>query len=184
MTALDAAPIIGLALALGLDSLRASVGLGALRPSVGHALWLAGAFAVFETAAPVIGMLLAGALAPVVGRLAEIAGPAVLAATGVCVTVGSLGGRETDVARVAQSRGFTLILPLSLSLDNLAAGAGLGFVGTGVLPAALVIGGMSGALALAGLRLGALISRVSPVRADVASGLLLVAAAAVLAMES
>jgi len=184
MTALDVVPLIGLALALGLDSLRASLGLGALRPSLGDALRLAGAFAAFETATPVIGMLLAGALAPVVGGLAEIAGPAVLAATGVYVTVESLRERETDVARLAQSRSLTLLLPLSLSLDNLAAGAGLGFVGSAVVPAALVIGGMSGLLALAGLRLGALISRVSPLRTELASGFLLLAAATVLAMES
>jgi hypothetical protein len=42
---------------------------------------------------------------------------------------------------------------------------------------------VSGLLALAGLRLGAVISRVCPVRAELASGFLLVAAAAILAME-
>jgi putative Mn2+ efflux pump MntP len=119
MTALEVAPFIGLA--LGLDSLRACLGLGALRPSRGHALRLAGAFAAVETATPVIGMLLAGALAPVAGGLAEIAGPAVLAVTGVYVIVVALGVKETDVARVVRSRGLILILPLSLSLDNFAA---------------------------------------------------------------
>jgi putative Mn2+ efflux pump MntP len=168
--------LLGLALALGLDSLRATIGLGVLRPSLGYAVRLALAFALVESATPLVGLFVGSTLAPLTSW-ASFAGPAVLAATGLYITIESLRGREGEAARVAESRGLIWGLPLSLSLDNLLAGTGLGLLGADPLPAALVIGAISGLLAFGGLRLGAMLPRLLASKAEVVGGLILIASA-------
>jgi putative Mn2+ efflux pump MntP len=176
MTAIASYPLLGLAFALGVDTLRATIGLGAFQPSLLHGLRLAAAFAVVEAATTLVGMLAGGTLAPLAGSWSTVAGAAALASVGVYVTVEAVHGGENRVARIAASPALVWGLPVSLSLDNLLAGAGLGVFGPDPVPAAVIIGAVSGFLALVGLSLGALIPRVLLVRAELAGGLLLIGA--------
>jgi len=169
--------LILLAVALGLDSFRATVGLGALRPPLAYALRLAGVFAIVEAATPLVGIVVGGAVAPLLGVVAPFAGPAVLAATGGYVIVEAIRGRDGTDLTVARGHALTWGLPLSLSLDNLVAGAGVGLIGADPLPASLFIGLVSGALAFAGLQVGALVPRFVPVRGEIVAGTLLIASA-------
>lgn len=176
MTAIAWWPLLGLAFALGLDTLRATIGLGALQPSLPHGLRLAAAFAVVEAATTLLGMLAGRTLAPLAGSWSALAGPAALASVGVYMTVEAVRGDENRVARVAENPALVWGLPVSLSLDNLLAGAGLGVFGADPVLTAVIIGAVSGLLALVGLCLGALIPRFLLVRAEVMGGVLLIGA--------
>jgi putative Mn2+ efflux pump MntP len=75
-------------------------------------------------------------------------------------------------------------LPLSLSFDNLAAGVGLGSLGFPVIASALIIGLVSGSLCAVGLFAGAQLRRWMPERAELWSGVYLLALAAVRLLEA
>ena len=68
------------------------------------------------------------------------------------------------------SRHMLFGLPLSLSLDNLLAGVGLGSIHYPVLFSALVIGLVSAAMSCTGLYLGNWLRRFVPKRSDVIVG--------------
>ena len=59
------------------------------------------------------------------------------------------------------SRWVVFGLPISLSLDNLLAGAGLGMLGLPILLSALVIGAISCMMCVAGLLIGNTVARYS-----------------------
>jgi manganese efflux pump family protein len=65
---------------------------------------------------------------------------------------------------------WLLGLPVVLSLDNLAAGVGLGALGFPILWSAVVLGLASGLLALVGLTIGAAAARSLPFRAELVAG--------------
>lgn len=177
-----ALPLLGLAFALGLDSFRASIGLGALRPKLGSALRLAGSFALIEALAPLVGAGAGSALVRLAGDWTAAAGPVVLAGTGI-YTILSARREEGQRPPANLGVGASLVLPLSLSADNLLAGGAIGLLGIAPIPAAAVIGTTSGLLALAGLACGALLSNRIPMPTEILSGFLLLAAAGAAALE-
>jgi putative Mn2+ efflux pump MntP len=177
-----AIPLLGLAVALGLDSFRATIGLGALRPSASAALRVAASFAVIEAVTPLIGAGAGSALAGLVGGWTSAAGPLALAAAGIYMLISARRGEERD-PQAGFGLGTSLVLPLTLSLDNLLAGGGIGLLGISPLPTAALIGVTSGVLALAGLACGALLSSKAPMPTEMLSGLILLGAAGVAALE-
>ena len=164
-----------LGFALSLDSFRASLGLGALRLSRLRQLQIVIAFGVCDALAPLVGLLLGKSLLAYVGPWVEPLGPLLLGAYGVYVIyIGRrFAGREAD----DKDRWMVLGLPLSLSLDNLVAGATLGMVGFPLLLSVLVIGGMSSLLAFAGLRFGAMTVNLLRLRSDLIGGVVLIVVA-------
>jgi putative Mn2+ efflux pump MntP len=139
----------------GLDNLQVCSGLGLLPIGRARKLLVAAAFAVCETLAPLAG-LAAGHLAlRLPAEVAAKAGPVILLACGIAVLL--LAFRQEDVTNLVNRRAMLFGLPLSLSLDNLAAGVGLGAVHYPVVWSALLIGLVSGAMSCAGLYLGALL---------------------------
>jgi manganese efflux pump family protein len=62
-------------------------------------------------------------------------------------------------------------IPLSLSLDNLLAGTGLGMLGFPPVFTAAVFGAMTALTTFVGLQLGGVVARFIPIRADILSGL-------------
>jgi putative Mn2+ efflux pump MntP len=71
-------------------------------------------------------------------------------------------------------------LPLALSVDNLIAGTGLGLLGFSPVIPAIGFGIVTALMSFVGLCVGRAAVRVIPVRADLLSGISLVAAAIVL----
>jgi manganese efflux pump family protein len=162
----------------GLDNLHVSAALGVARPRRGRLLALAAAFAACEALMPLVGLALGGALRRAVPVL-ETAGPLVLLLCGAAILAQALR-EDDDAAERAQTGGWMILgLPLSLSLDNLFAGIGLGSAGYPVLLSAAVVGAVSGAMCLAGLFAGAAARRWLPVRAEAWSGAFLMAMALV-----
>jgi putative Mn2+ efflux pump MntP len=170
----DAFALLGLALALGMDSCRSTLGLGMLRPRLDASLRLAASFAIVEAVAIAIGSWLGGVLEPLAGAWASLAGPLMLAATGIYVIVAA--GRDQE-RQLMTAPAFVVGLPLGLSLDNLLGGTALGMIGVDLLPGAIFVGLVSGLLAFAGLKMGAVLSGVLPRRSEVVGGLLMLAAA-------
>lgn len=162
----------------GLDNLHVSAAVGVARPRRGRLAALAAAFAACEALMPLVGLALGSALRRTVPAL-ETAGPLVLLLCGAAILVGALR-EDDDAAERAQAGGWMILgLPLSLSLDNLLAGVGLGSAGYPVLLSAAVVGAVSGAMCLAGLFAGAALRRWLPVRAEAWSGAFLMAMALV-----
>ena len=154
----------------GLDNLHVSAALGVSRPRRGRLIALAAAFAACEALMPLVGLVAGGALRRALPAL-ETAGPVVLLLCGAAILLHAL--REGGAREVVEGR-WVLGLPLTLSLDNLFAGVGLGSAGYPVLGSALVVGLISGGMCLAGLFAGAWLRRWVPGRAEVWSGAFLV----------
>jgi putative Mn2+ efflux pump MntP len=71
-------------------------------------------------------------------------------------------------------------MPLSLSVDNLLAGTGLGLLGFSPFVPAAIFAVMTAVMSLIGLCIGRFAARLIPIRADLLSGISLVAAAIIL----
>jgi putative Mn2+ efflux pump MntP len=153
------AQLLGFALLLGLDSLRASAGLASAGLAGERPLRLALAFGVCEAAAPIVGVATGRSVLHRLDGVADYVGPVVLITCAVCVL------SAENPTRLLKRRDWALVagLPLILGLDNLVAGAALGVYGVPVLAAALVLGAVSCVLALVGLAIGRTIaSRLEP----------------------
>ena len=166
---------------LSLDSFRVSLGLGAMKLRPARQAQIALAFGLCDGLAPLVGLLIGQSLVRYVGAWAEYLGPLVLCAYGIYVIYVSrrCAGREADV----DERWIVFGIPLSLSLDNLIAGASLGMIGFPLLLSVVVIGAMSGLMSLAGLRLGSVAVNYLRIKAELISGVALIFIAIALAVE-
>lgn len=169
-----------LGLLVGLDNLQVGAGLGLVRMSPARRWAFAGVFALCETVMPLVGLALGQAARARAGAWADGLGIAVLALCGILIVVFSLRNEEESLA---ESRFALAGLPLSLSLDNLAAGVGLGSLGFPVIASALILGLVSGSLCALGLFAGAYLRRWVPKRAELWSGVYLLALAAIRLVE-
>ncbi len=158
------ATVVLLGIVLGMDSFRASLGLGVARWKAGRRARLALAFGLCDGVAPLLGLALGSALVTSVSPWFGRVGPLVLGGFGLFTFI-TAGRAEGDEAESAGKWVF-FGLPLSLSLDNLVAGFGLGTIRMPVLLSAAIIGLISGLMSLAGLSLGRWVGRVFPARAE------------------
>lgn len=170
-----------LAFVLSLDSFRVSVGLGALKLRPVRQAQLVLAFGLCDGLAPLVGLLIGRSLVRYVGWWTEYFGPLALFAYGVYViyVAKRCAGKEAK----EPDRWIVLGLPLSLSLDNLIAGASLGMVGFPLLLSVAVIGSMSALMSVAGLRLGSIAVNFLRINTELLGGVALVVIALALALE-
>ncbi len=169
-----------LAFTLSLDSFRVSLGLGATRPRPARQLQIALAFALCDGLAPLVGLMLGRSFAGYVGGWAEYLGPLVLCAYGLYTVYVARRCAEGE----AEAGGWVVFgLPLSLSLDNLVAGASLGLEGFPALLSVAVIGLTSGLMSFAGLRLGGAAVNFLKLRSELLGGLALIFIAVALAIS-
>jgi putative Mn2+ efflux pump MntP len=178
--------VLLLGLLVGLDNLQVGAALGLLPISTGRRWAFAGMFVLCETAMPLLGLLLGHAARMRIAVWADELGIAVLGLSGVLTVVLALCVRRGEHARQGNwlERDAAIAgLPLSLSLDNLAVGVGLGSLGFPVVLSALLIGGVSGALGALGLFSGTQLRRWAPERSELWGGMYLMALAAVRLLE-
>src|SRR5215469_13565725 len=112
------------ALSLGLSNFAAAVGIGVSGIDA-RTRWRVGViFGLFETAMPIVGLLLGRSLASTLG------GAALLIATGLYAIVQALRSAhrqdQDPAAQAGQKIGRLLITGAALSIDNLAVGFALG----------------------------------------------------------
>lgn len=172
-----------LGLTLSLDSFRASLGLGALKLRPARQAQIALAFGLCDGLAPLVGLFIGQSLVSHVGAWTEYLGPVVLGAYGVYVVYTSRRGAGEEARDDDDHRWIVWGLPLSMSLDNLIAGTGLGMIGFPLLLSAVVIGAMSGLMSLAGLWLGRVAVSYLRVNTELIGGIALILIALALALD-
>jgi putative Mn2+ efflux pump MntP len=183
-----------LAVAVGLSNAAAAIGIGVSGIRGRTRVRVAVIFGLFEAGMPLLGLALGDSLATSLGQAARVFGGVALIAIGVVSLVlarrGAVHAAHADAgADPAPTRprrscglGRVVVSGLALSADNLAAGFALGAFHTSLPVAAAVFGGVSVAMSLAGLELGAKIGSAAGDRSElVASGLLIAVGAAIAA---
>jgi putative Mn2+ efflux pump MntP len=175
--------VVLIGVVLGLDSFRASLGLGAVYRGAAVRSRVALAYGTCDGIAPILGLVLGATVVESASPWVGWAGPLALGGFGLFTLLAAgregsrPGGDRTGAAWAAVG------LPLLLSVDNLVAGFGLGAVGVPVVVSALILGTISGMMALAGLYLGALVSRALPARAERVGGAALALLALAMALD-
>ena len=165
----------------GLDNLQVCSSIGLSGIPRGRLNRLGMMFTLCETAGPVIGFVAGKAFLSALGAWSHVAGPAVMIACATAIFIASLRGTQDGIPEAG-----VVALPLSLSLDNVVAGAGLSPIGEPVWTAALGIGLMSAVMSCAGLYGAAsvrgLLARVPRLRVEmVGAGYLAILAVRMLA---
>ena len=172
------------AVSLGLSNFAASVGIGVAGLDGRTRLRVGLVFGAFETAMPIIGLLLGHGLAGALGRAAHWVGAGLLIVTGLYALAQALraAGREADASQAGANRagpagqtiGRLLVTGLALSIDNLAVGFALGAYRVSITVAAIVIGAVSVALSLLGLEIGARIGTRAGDQGEIIGGVVLI----------
>jgi len=183
-----------LAVAVGLSNAAAAIGIGVSGIRGSTRVRVAVIFGLFEAGMPLLGLALGDGLATSLGQAARVLGGVALIAIGVVSLIlarrGAVRAAHADAGadpvptgpRRSWGLGRVVVSGLALSADNLAAGFALGAFHTSLPVAAAVFGGVSVAMSLAGLELGAKIGSAAGDRSElVASGLLIAVGAAIAA---
>ena len=173
--------LLFLAFVLSLDSFRVSLGLGALKLRRARQAQIVLAFGFCDGLAPLLGLLMGQSIVAYLGPWVEQLGPLVLCAYGVYVIY--LARRHEEKEAEQEAHWMVLGLPLSLSLDNLVAGASLGMIGFPVVISVAVIGALSALMSLAGLLLGRKAKHLV-LKSELLGGVALVLIALVMAFEN
>src|SRR5215469_7515905 len=148
------------AFSLGLSNFAAAIGIGVSGIDARTRLRVGLIFGLFETAMPILGLLLGHSLATTLGGAARWIGAALLIAAGLHAMIQAIRARpaddqcQTSAATSRQGTGPLLVTGAALSLDNLAVGFALSALHVSLAVATVVIGGVSIALSLIGLELG------------------------------
>jgi len=166
--------LLTLAVLVGLDNLQVSAALGLVDMPAARRLRLAVAFGLCEGLMPLAGLALGHGLLRTLGPWPERVEAVVLLVCGGAILALALRDPGPPRRAAGDRRWLLYGLPLSLSLDNLLAGVALGATGSPLVLSALVIGGVSTALCLAGLFGAARLARWLPGEAGVWSGAFLV----------
>jgi putative Mn2+ efflux pump MntP len=162
------------AAAVGTSNLVAAIGLGVSGVDTATRWRVGLVFGVFEAGMPVVGLLIGEHTAVQLGQAGRWLGGALLVGVGVAGLIGPIRARRSGEGRSSPALdpaaaprpadlGLVRLLAsgLALSLDNLVIGFALGTYQTPILISALIIGGVSVAMSLAGLEIGARLGRWS-----------------------
>jgi manganese efflux pump family protein len=169
--------VLILAFVLSLDNFRVSIALGTVPFGLKRAVQVALTFGLWDGIMPLIGLLIGRQVGEAVGDVAEYVGAAALGGYGLYLVISALRNPEPDDL----DHPWALFgIPLTLSLDNLFAGASLGLLGLSPWFSAAAFGVMTAVLSLVGLQLGRAAARLIRIRSDLLSGVTLIIAAVAL----
>jgi manganese efflux pump family protein len=168
-----------IALSLGLSNFAAAVGIGISGSDAGTRLRVGVIFGVFETAMPLLGLVLGQSLASALGDAAHWIAAVLLIAAGLYAAWQSVRARrgrtgEPPAVPAGQRPGRLLLTGAALSIDNLAVGFALGTYHVNLAAAAVIIGVVSVGLSLIGLELGGRIGRRTGEWGEMLGGLVLI----------
>ena len=166
------ATLLVIGLLVGVDNLQVASGIGMMPVRTMRKWMIALAFGFCEAVMPLVGLVIGRLLHKSFGSISENIGPFILVVCGLCILYLAL--RENDASKVVNSHWVLFGLPLTLSLDNLFAGVGLGAIGYPILFSALVVGVLSGTMCLIGLCFGNWLRQWMPGNSEVICGAYLV----------
>ncbi|MEU6605915.1 manganese efflux pump [Streptomyces shenzhenensis] len=162
---------------LSLDNFRVSIALGTVPFGLKRAVQVALTFGLWDAIMPLVGLLIGRRIGESLGGVADVVGAAALGGYGLYLVISALRNPEPDEL----DHPWALFgIPLTLSLDNLFAGASLGIIGLSPWFSAAVFGVITAVMSLVGLRLGRVAARLVRIRSDLLSGVTLIIAAAAL----
>jgi len=178
--------LVLVAVSVGLSNFAAAIGIGVSGIDARTRLRVGVIFGLFETAMPILGLLLGRSLATTLGHAARWIAAALLIATGLYTVIHALRSAarppgEAPAAPAGQRIGRLLITGAALSIDNLAVGFALGTFHINFAVAAIVIGAISVTMSLIGLELGNRIGTRAGERGELIGGLVLIGVGAVIA---
>lgn len=145
--------LAALIVALGIDTLMTAVSLGTTNPNRHTRLMLATAFSLAESLMPLVGLGFGFLAGRVMGPWAPLAGGLALLAVGAWFIFGNRDGDETTAVRL--SGGRIILLALSISIDEVAAGFSMGLLGIPVVLTTILIALQAFLFTTAGLTVGA-----------------------------
>jgi putative Mn2+ efflux pump MntP len=146
------------AVALGLSNFAAAIGIGLSGVDGRLRIRIAIIFGFFETAMPLLGLLVGHQVADSIGSTASYLGGGLLVATGLYTLVQAR--REvSDEAPGSTGPGNLLFTGAALSIDNLVVGFALGAYKVSLILAAVVIAVVSVGMSLVGLEIGRRLGR-------------------------
>ncbi|MEV0690340.1 manganese efflux pump [Streptomyces sp. NPDC050388] len=169
--------ILVLGFVLSLDNFRVSIALGTVPFGLKRAVQVALTFGLWDAIMPLVGLLVGRRIGEAVGGVADLMGAAALGGYGLYLVISALRNPEPEEL----DQPWALFgIPLTLSLDNLFAGASLGLLGLSPWFSAAVFGAITAVMSLVGLRLGRAAARLIRIRSDLLSGITLIIAAVAL----
>jgi putative Mn2+ efflux pump MntP len=167
---------IALFLSLGLDTFAVALGLGIKRLPRDRWLRIGLTFAVFEGLMPAVGLAIGRSLTTALGDVAAYAAGAILIALGAWEIREAFEHDDGDDGKapdLSLTRS-TVLLGLSVSLDELAVGFALAVVGVSLVFALTYIALQALAVTFLGLAMGARLGKRLQERAELVAGVLLV----------
>ncbi|MEU1621417.1 manganese efflux pump [Streptomyces sp. NPDC005722] len=169
--------VLVLGFVLSLDNFRVSIALGTVPFGLRRAVQVALTFGLWDAVMPLVGLLIGRRIGDSVGDVADLVGAAALGGYGLYLVVSALRNPEPQEL----DHPWALFgIPLTLSLDNLFAGASLGLLGLSPWFSAAVFGIVTAVMSLLGLRLGRAAARLIRLRPELLSGVTLIIAAVAL----
>jgi putative Mn2+ efflux pump MntP len=167
------------AAALGLSNFAASIGIGLTGVDASLRLRIAVVFGAFETAMPIVGVLIGDRVAHAVGPASDWVGGGLLVVVGGYTLVQSQ--RQGGKSYLSRSSLALIATGAALSLDNLVIGFALGTQHASLLVTVVVIGAVSVGMSLAGLELGDRLGSSVERRSQELGGMVLIAVGIVMA---
>src|SRR5882724_4672865 len=169
--------LLVLGFVLSLDNFRVAVVLGTVPFSFRRAVQVALTFGLWDGVMPLAGLLLGRYVGEEIGPVTEYVGSIALGGYGLYLLIRALRNPEPDEL----DHPWALFgIPLSLSLDNLLAGASLGLLGFSPWFSSVVFGVITAVMSLVGMLVGRFVARLVRIRSDLVSGIALIAAAVLL----
>jgi putative Mn2+ efflux pump MntP len=164
------------ALGLSMDAFAVALGAGASGrvPGVRAAFRISFHFGLFQFLMPVAGWMLAVSLRPLLEAVDHWVAFALLWMVGLHMVHDGFGRGGGTKPPADPSRGVPLIaLSVATSIDALAVGVSLAFLGELILWQSVAIGAVTGTLSLLGVRMGARLGARFGERMEIVGGLIL-----------
>jgi putative Mn2+ efflux pump MntP len=177
--------VLGFVLPLGLDSFAVAAAVGAAGALPARVRWrITALFVMFEAGMPLVGLALGAPLAGAIGPVANYVAAAAVVAIGLWMLLHDEDDEDEKAKRLVSARGAALLwLGLSISLDELAIGFGLGLAHLPLVPVIVGIAAQALIAAQLGLWLGARVAERFREAAERLAGVVLVVMGIVLAVE-
>jgi len=171
--------IIGLfllAVGLSMDAFAVSICIGLASPkaTLKKALTAGLYFGIFQAGMPLIGYMAASFFANGITDYASWIAFGLLTFLGVKMIIGSFKKEEASEKEASLSPKQMLPLAVATSIDALAIGVSLAFLEVSIVPAVLLIGIITLAFSMAGVKIGNLFGLKFKSGAEIAGGVILV----------
>ncbi|MCF8110487.1 MAG: manganese efflux pump MntP family protein [Desulfobacteraceae bacterium] len=167
--------IILIAVSLAMDAFAVSVAAGTAGQLPKRAVFrLSFHFGLFQFMMPVIGWYAGSHIAPLISAVDHWVAFALLLLVGFRMIKSGLAPESETVSR-DPSRGLTLVmLSVATSIDALAVGFSLAMMEVAIWYPAVIIGLVTSAMSLAGIRLGTFFGKKLGPRMEIAGGIVLI----------